>query len=301
LLPPVEGIARMSLLEVLAAATRRSVPRRRFAIGTRAVGSVAIEHLPLLRDLPPGLDVGDEVVQLEVPQAQRDAWFSAANARLREAGAIAGWRDETYAVVDPQTLAPLARIERAASRFWGTLTFGAHANGFVAGDDGRRAKIWLAQRSLRKATDPGLLDNLVGGGVPAGQTPWDALLREGWEEAGLAADVMRGATPGHLLRLHRDMPHGLQNEWLYAYDLQLPPRLTPLNQDGEVAAFQLLPLDEALALAAAGGMAADAAVVMLDFALRHRLLGAAEHEALAAQAGQGLWLPWREPGPARDR
>lgn len=287
------------MIEVLASASRASVLRQPLAIDGCTVGSVAVAHRPLLHGLPPGLEVGDDLLRLELPAAERDAWFAQANARLREAGAIAGWRGEIYAVVDPGTLAPLAHIERAASRFWGTLTFGAHANGYLAGDDGRPLRLWLAERSLSKATDPGRLDNLVGGGVPAGQSPWQTLLREGWEEAGLDEAVMRCATPGHLLRLNRDMPHGLQNEWLYGYDLRLPAGVEPRNQDGEVAAFRLLPVGEALALAAAGAMAADAAVVTLDFALRHRLLGAAECEALAALAARDLWLPWREPPPAQ--
>lgn len=282
-------------MDVLAAAGCCRVSRRSFAVGDCRVGSVAVDHLPLLGELPPGLQVAEDLLRLDVPSAQRDEWFSRANALLRDAGAIAGWRDESYAVVDPQTLAPLARFERAASRFWGTLTFGAHATGYVAGDDGRPVRLWLAQRSLRKATDPGLLDNLIGGGVSAGHSPWETLLREGWEEAGLAADTMRGATPGRLLRLHRDMPHGLQNEWIFGYDLRLPPGAEPRNQDGEVAAFRLLPVEDALRLVASGAMAADAAVVTLDFALRQGLLDAMEHEALTAPAARSLWLPWREP------
>ena len=81
---------------------------------------------------------------------------------------------------------PLALIERAAARFWGTLTFGAHANGYVADAQGRPTHLWIARRSTHKATDPGKLDNLVGGGVPHGQTPFETLVREGFEEAGLA-------------------------------------------------------------------------------------------------------------------
>ncbi len=48
----------------------------------------------------------------------------------------------------------------------------------------------------------------------------------------------------------------------------------PHNQDGEVAGFRCLPLDEALALAAGDQMTVDAALVTLDFALRHALLPA---------------------------
>jgi len=76
---------------------------------------------------------------------------------------------------------------------------------------------------------------------------------------------------------------GLQHEWLYAYDLALPDGLAPRNQDGEVAGFRCLPLDQALALAAGTQMTVDAALVTLDFALRHALLAA--HAACRLETG----------------
>ena len=47
-------------------------------------------------------------------------------------GLIRAWRDEPFALFDPADGARLATMERAAARFWGTLTLGAHANGYVA-------------------------------------------------------------------------------------------------------------------------------------------------------------------------
>ena len=76
---------------------------------------------------------------------------------------------------------------------------------------------------------------------------------------------------------------------MHAWDLPLPPALTPRNQDGEVAAVQRLPVAEAIALAAGGAMTVDAALVTLDFALRHRLLDTRTHGRLAARAA-ALWV-----------
>jgi 8-oxo-dGTP pyrophosphatase MutT (NUDIX family) len=178
-------------------------------------------------------------------------------------------------------------IERAASRFWGSLTFGAHANGYVRGADGRPAALWIAQRSAHKPTDPGLFDNLVGGGVPLHQQPAEALVREAWEEAGLAPDQARHAQPGRVLHLARDIPEGFQLEWLFAFDLELPMGFAPQNQDGEVQGFRLLPLADALALAQGDTMTVDAALVTLDFADRHGLLPAALQAAFRSfLAGQ---------------
>lgn len=258
------------------AAQVRLVPRVPFHVlhdGQRlTAGSVARDHLGALARWPEALRVDREGVTLSIEAPQRDAFFALANRALREAGLIVAWRGETYPVLAIETRQLLATFERAASRFWGTLTFGAHCNGFVAQADGRPAHLWIARRSLTKATDPGLLDNLIGGGVPHGQSPAETLLREGWEEAGLRAEQMRTLAPGHVLRIARDIPEGFQLEEISVYDLALPPGLTPCSQDGEVHSMALMTSAEALAHAATEAMTVDASLATLDFALRHELL-----------------------------
>lgn len=270
----------------LAAARSRRVPRVPFCIAGLAVGSVARDDLHALQAWPQWLSLRDGGVHLTA--ADRDGALAAINASLRQQGLVRAWRDEWYAIRDPATGRHLARTERAASRFWGTLTLGAHANGYVADAQGRPTHLWIARRSLAKATDPGLLDNLVGGGVPDGQTPHETLVREGWEEAGLRPSQMAPARAGRVIRLHRDIPEGLQFEDLHSFDLQLPEGLVPHNQDGEVAGFELMPVAQALAHAATDQMTVDAALVTLEFGLRHGLLGGADAQALEAAAA-GLW------------
>ena len=259
-----------------------------FRIAGREVGSVARAHLAALADHPAALAIGDGAVDLTVGPAERDAALAEINAALRALGLVRAWRDETYAIVCPTSGERLARTERAASRFWGTLTFGAHANGWVAGAGGRPSHLWIARRSSTKATDPGLFDNLIGGGVPDGQSPRETLVREGWEEAGLLPAHLAAARPGRVIGLRRDIPEGLQHEWLHAFDVELPPGLIPRNQDGEVQEFRLMPVAEALELAAAGEMTVDAALVTMDFAMRQRLLPDTVRDALAARS-RGLW------------
>ncbi len=274
---------------IAAAQCGPATPRVPFVINGVAVGSIAVAHLPLLREHAQWLAIEDAAVTLRASAASRDAALAEMNAALRERGAIVAWRDEAYAVVDPAGGAQLATIERAAARFWGTLTFGAHATGYMVDAGGRPSHLWIAQRSPRKATDPGRLDNLIGGGVPQGQTPRETLLREGWEEAGLGTPTLREARSGRIIRLHREVAEGLQHEHLHSFDLCLPAGLVPANQDGEVAAFRLLPAREALALAAGRAMTVDASLVTLDFALRHGLLAPALHELLEPAAA-GLWV-----------
>ena len=266
-------------------AARAHQPSQRlpFVIDGVKVGSVAKAHTAYLRQhttLWPDLQVAERTVTLHTPAEQRNATLAGINAQLREAGLVRGWRDELFTIPDPSSGAVLAHTERAAARFWGTLTRGAHANGYVADVDGRATHLWIAQRALSKATDPGLFDNLVGGGVPAGQTPLQTLWREAWEEAGLQEAQLRAVHTGNVLRLLRDVPEGLQFEDLHGFDIALPADFTPLNQDGEVQGFQCLPLDEAVALAGGGAMTVDAALVTLDFALRHQLLSPDQTQTL---------------------
>ncbi len=284
----------------LAAARAHDATRRLpFFIGDHPVGSVAREHLGALRDWPALLSVRTNAVVLTASNAS--AAFTELNAALRQQGLVRGWRDEAFAVFDLDTGERLARTERAAARFWGTLTLAAHANGHVAGTDGRPSHLWIARRALSKATDPGLLDSLVGGGVPDGQSPHETLLREGWEEAGIGEAQMRRATAGRVLRLHRDCAEGLQLEDLHVWDLELAAGQFPVNQDGEVESFRCLPVAEALALAASDAMTVDAALVTLDFALRRGLTlpppGAA---ALFDPAGTALAFAASHGGEQKD-
>jgi 8-oxo-dGTP pyrophosphatase MutT (NUDIX family) len=235
-------------------------------------------HLHALAGWPAWLKVSDE--QVELIADEPGAALATINASLRDAGLVRAWRDEFFALLGPQTGQRLARMERAACRFWGTLTLGAHANGYLADAQGRPSHLWIARRSASKATDPGLLDNLIGGGVSDGQTPHQTLLREAWEEAGLSPHQLGSMQASSVLRLHRDVAEGLQLEDLYCFDVLLPPGLQPINQDGEVAGFECMPVQQALRETAGNGMTVDAALVTLDFALRHRLLEPALAEVL---------------------
>ena len=266
-----------------AAAAHDATARLPFSVNGTLVGSVARMHLSALRAWPHGLlHIDDTQVALRVEAGELSSVLAQLNAALRQQGLIRAWRDEVFALFDPASGARLATMERAAARFWGTLTLGAHATGYVADLRGTPTHLWIAQRSMTKATDPGKHDNLVGGGVPDGQSPRQALVREGWEEAGLPPELMQGARAGSVVRLQRDIREGLQHEWLYAFDLQLPAGLSPQNQDGEVAGFECLPLDEALHIAAGDTMTVDAALVTLDFALRHALIPTPRRQRLEA-------------------
>jgi 8-oxo-dGTP pyrophosphatase MutT (NUDIX family) len=248
------------------------------------LGSVAGYHLAALREWPDAFELVEapggavRAVVLRLPARVRDARLAHIHARLRDAGLIVAWRDEPYPLRD-RAGGEHGTIERAASRFWGTLTLGAHCNGYVADAAGRPTHLWIARRSYSKPTDPGRLDNMVGCGVALGQSPRAAVIREGWEEAGLGPAQMAGLVAGGLVDLECDIPEGRQHERLHVFDLALPAGLAPRNIDGEVAEHCLLPVAEALARAAAGELTTDAALATLDFALRRGLVEPAAPDA----------------------
>lgn len=159
--------------------------------------------------------------------------LSAVVEQLAKEGLIPGWRNERYRIAE------LFEIERAAARPFGLTTHAVHLNGIVGGE-----RMWLARRSATKPIDPGMLDNLVGGGVTAGLAPDHVLVKESWEEAGIPAELSRKAMPRGTTSVLREVPEGVQSEIIFIYDLALPADFRPRNQDGEVSEFKLLPFGE---------------------------------------------------------
>ena len=155
-------------------------------------------------------------------------------------GLIRAWRDEPFALFDPADGARLATIERAAARFWGTLTLGAHANGYLA-DDQRPAHPPVDRAAL---ADQGHRPGPV---RQPGRRRRAARARRRcrrWcAKAGRKPDCSRRrwlrARAGSVLSLrarHRRRPAVRMAVRLRP---ALPADLAPHNQDGEVAELPL--------------------------------------------------------------
>lgn len=194
--------------------------------------------------------------------AARTALLERVARRLRDAGIVRGWRHEQLDVRVDALAAPLATIERAACRALGIATHAVHMNAFDP--DGR---LWVSRRADDKPIDPGFWDNLVGGMVAAGEDELAALARETQEEAGLALaglSLLRGG----LVRERRPVAEGYMVETVQVFDTVLAPGTTPRNEDGEVAAIELRPVDDVLAAIARDEFTLEAALVTLDALLR---------------------------------
>ncbi len=190
---------------------------------------------------------------------------------LRAAGALPAWRDELYAVMPEFGLPPLLLIERGAACYFGVRTWAAHVNGVVQRDG--EAMMWFARRSPHKAVDPGLLDNLVGGGIAAGLRIDQAVVKEAWEEAGIGEALARTAQPAGVVHSKKPTFDGLQRETLFVHDLVLPPDFVPANQDGEAIEHRCVRLDAAArTIAHTRGpdeATLGASLVVLDYLIRH--------------------------------
>lgn len=186
---------------------------------------------------------------------------------LARDGAIRGWRDETYAIRTQDGGSVAFHIERAARRFFGLTSSSAHLNGYRG--SGAKLEIAIARRAATKPIDPGMLDNLVAGGVRSGQDPWQTLLRESAEEAGVPPTLGAMARPAGVLRICREVPEGLDSEILYVYDLTLPEDFKPRNTDGEVSEFLSLAPAALLERIARWELTVDAGLVAADFMLRY--------------------------------
>ena len=154
------------------------------------------------------------------------------------------WRGEAFDVRATPDGPALATIDRGALPAFGIAAAGAHLNGLVQRPGG--LWLWVARRAGDKLLDPGKLDHIAAGGVPAGLTPLQTLVKEAGEEAAIPPDMMREARPVAVLSYAMDRPEGLRRDRLYCYDLMLPDSFVPRPADGEVEDFELWPLPQAL-------------------------------------------------------
>ena len=158
---------------------------------------------------------------------------------LSERGAFP-WRGEAFDVRARPDGPVLGQLDRGALPKFGVRSVGVHVNGLV-GD-----RLWVARRSKDKLLDPGKLDQLTAGGVPAGHTPEQTLLKEGEEEAGLPQDLTQRARHVGAIAYAMERDEGLRRDLLHCYDLEVPTDFHPDPHDDEVEAFELWPLDRVL-------------------------------------------------------
>ena len=190
--------------------------------------------------------------------------------QLHDLGYVTGWRNEKFSYWEDhvigtgqQCLEPTAlllaafEMERSAFRFFGLRSHAVHVNGFT-----REGHVWCGRRALTKPTDPGMLDNVAAGGLPAGESLQTCAVREMAEEAGIAEALALSAVSHGKVSTCRSVANGWHHETLWVYNLLVPPEVKPINQDGEVSEFACLSPKQVVEAIASDAFTVDAACVI---------------------------------------
>lgn len=185
---------------------------------------------------------------------------------LKAAGCTPGWRNElldVWSMPSEQENTPSNRvgaIERGVMRPLGLTTRAVHLSGWS-----RDNRLWVARRSLTKATDPGMWDTLVGGLVGNLEDADFALVRESDEEAGLDAPDIVARTPLRTIaHMRRQLPEGFQTEAVLTCECILADHVTPKNRDGEVMEIQLLEVETLYQMLKEDAFTLEASIVIIE-------------------------------------
>lgn len=250
----------------------------RFNNSNPATGYLKPQHAKLLQSLGSDWVACARGLVWDTPDQtphSRTLALDALATQLRSMGEIKGWRDEKFshwhedfsqlglsAKPDPNRPEDF-RMERAAFRFFGLHSHAVHINGFAP-----NGHMWCGRRALSKSVDPGMLDNIAAGGLPAGESLFECGVREMAEEAGLSTALARTAQAAGQVRTCRQVSEGWHHETLWVYNLLLPEEVQPQNQDGEVSELMLLSPSEVVQAIDENLFTVDAACVIAQAVLQ---------------------------------
>ncbi|KAI1188428.1 hypothetical protein F5B17DRAFT_273235 [Nemania serpens] len=180
-------------------------------------------------------------------------------------------------------------IERFAAPLFGIILQGAHMIAYVRSratedDSGVISGLWIPRRAKHLFSSPGMLDATVAGGIAAGTSALETIVKEAGEEAALSPELVRTRvrSTGLLSYLSStDAIHGWPGEQgllcpgiVYAYEMELPGDVVPRPHDGEVASYGLMSVGDVQAALLNNEFKPDAAVVVVDFLIRHGVITA---------------------------
>lgn len=265
----------MSFLDRIAECNRwEPADFRPFIVAGQRVGMVRADFAELLRRFAGTFSVDHDRVALDDGLAdfeQRSRAVAAALRKIEGMGEITGWRGELYPVASGFTAPPLLAMERAAIPRFGVRAYGVHMNGFVG--EGEAVEMWIGRRAGDRPSFPGKLDNMVAGGQPIGIGLADNLIKEAAEEASIPPELAGLARPVGAVSYCAQSDEGLKPDVQFCYDLRLPPDFVPRNADGEIAGFELWPIQKVMdSVAETRDFKFNCNLVIIDFLVRHGLI-----------------------------
>lgn len=282
----------MALYDYIVACNAHDLNKfRPFEVAGKRVGWVRRDLVEHLDRWPAVFDLADDKVALHDAIGDADARTSAlakACDALAAEDLVPQSRSEQFAVVAGYGEPPLLRLDRGWVPAFGVTAFGVHVNGYVATPGG--PELWLGLRGPHNIVDPGKLDNMVAGGLPAGLTLEENVVKEAHEEASVPEALARQARPAGAVTYTVEVPQGLRHDMLFIYDLRLPEDFRPETQDGEHTGFRRVPAAEALRMVdETSDFKFNVNLVIIDFAIRHGVLTPAHPDYLRLLRGLRTW------------
>ena len=266
--------------------TPSPAPRLPFLIQQRQVGWIMPEAVQALTFFPRDVHFDGRGVslagRLRGPGAattalQRLAAHLADRGFLRIRGEMFDVRPEAEGPV-------MATLDRGAIPAFGVIGQGVHLNGLVRRADGLH--VWVGVRARDKAVAPGQLDNIVAGGIPAGLSAEECLVKEADEEAGMDPGLAAAARRTGRISYILTNPEGLRRDVLHVFDIDLPEDFVPRPNDDEVERFELWPAARLLeCVRETEDVKFNVNLVLIDLFLREGLIDADSAEGRALRAG----------------
>ncbi len=264
-----------------------------FRVDGEQVGLIRGDFVPHLRNCPAILSAGEagvDWVHAVTGLEERSRLLHEVLQDLHAQGIIGHLHGERYPVAAKTRLQPRLLIDRSAAPYFGVRAYGQHLNGFVRSRDG--LQLWVARRAADRRVYPDHLDNLAAGGLPWGLGLTENIRKECQEEAGMPESLSSRAVAVGAVTYCVAGPHGLKPDVMYCYDLELPADFRPVNTDGEVAGFELQPIEEVMArVRDTDDFKINCNLVIIDFLIRHGLIGPAEPDYLDLIQGLRSPLP----------
>jgi 8-oxo-dGTP pyrophosphatase MutT (NUDIX family) len=249
--------------------------------GAARIGRVRRDNAEVLRRFPEIFVVAPDGVRL-IAQGDFALMSTAIDhvvERLVAEGRLAKWRNEAFAVAPRWGAPPLFKLDRGAVSFFGVRAYGVHLNGYCP--IGGELRLWIGRRAPNKKVSPDKLDNLVAGGIGHPQDLTATLAKEAQEEAGMPAELVQRAVPAGALAYRMETEYGVRDDVLFLYDLEVPGDFTPHNTDGEIVAFALMGARDVIErVRSSEDFKFNVNLVLIDFALRHGLVGPSDPEYL---------------------
>ncbi|KAI2622847.1 hypothetical protein GGS21DRAFT_534360 [Xylaria nigripes] len=183
----------------------------------------------------------------------------------------------------------IVTVERLAMPLFGIILAGAHmiayrrsrapnnANGVISG-------LWIPRRAKHLISSPGMLDVTVAGGITAGFTALETIIKEAGEEASLSPNLVRTRVQSTGVLTYvgsTDTSHSGKFESgllcpsiIYTHDIELPEDVVPKPHDGEVEGYTLMNIVDVQAALLNDEFKPDSAIVIIDFFIRHGIINA---------------------------